>query len=100
MSEAIKTLFMFLLLVGALILVLGITGWKMKNAAAAIVRELRKEKAFDPASALELPYSKERMFRVGLRDYRPKALAALVKHDVVRIREDGKYYLHEGNASN
>ena len=100
MSETMKTIFMFLLLVGALLLVLRITGWKMKKAADSIVADLKKQKAFDPASALALPYSKADLFHVGLRDYRPKALAVLVRQDVVRVQEEGKYYLREGYALN
>ncbi|MBW6486156.1 MAG: hypothetical protein K0B01_08430 [Syntrophobacterales bacterium] len=98
MAETIKTIFMSLLLIAVLILILRITGWKMKRAADAIVADLRKQQAFDPASARELPYSKVELFHVGLRDYRPKALAALVRQDVVRI-EGGKYYLNEGQAA-
>jgi hypothetical protein len=32
-----------------------------------------------------------------LKDYRPKALEELVKHDVVRMVEEGRYYLREGH---
>ncbi|MCK9363168.1 MAG: hypothetical protein M0P74_06165 [Syntrophales bacterium] len=99
MAETVKTIFMFLLLIAALILILRVTGWKMKRAADAIVADLRKKQAFDPASARELPYSKVELFHVGLRDYRPKALSALVRQDVVRMIEGGKYYLREGQAS-
>jgi len=98
MSETIKTIFMFLMLVAALLLVLRITGWKMKKAADAIIEDLRKQGALDPASAVALPYSKEEFFRVGVRDYRPKALAALVTQDVVRMHEGNRYYLREGHA--
>jgi hypothetical protein len=98
MSETVKTLFMFLMLVAALLLVLRITGWKMKKAANAIIEDLRMQGALDPASAVELPYSKEDFFRVGVRDYRPKALAALVTQDIIRIHEGKKYYLREGHT--
>ncbi|MHB8829888.1 MAG: hypothetical protein ACYC6Q_10225 [Syntrophales bacterium] len=100
MSETMKTIFMFLLLFGVLIVVLRIAGWKMKKAADAIVEDLKKQNALDPASAVELPYSKADLFHLGLRDYRPKALAALVGQDVVRVREDGKYYLRQAPAIN
>jgi len=98
MSETIKTLFMFLMLVAALLLVLRIAGWKMKKAANAIIEDLREQGALDPASAVALPYSKEDFFRVGLRDYRPKALAALVTQDIIRVHEGNKYYLREGHT--
>ena len=98
MSETIKTIFMILMLAAALLLVLRITGWKMKKAADAIIEDLRKQGALDPASAVTLPYSKEELFRVGIRDYRPKALAALVTRDIIRIHEGNRYYLREGHT--
>ena len=98
MSEIMKIFFMFIILIGALILVLQITGWKIKKAADTIVMDLKKQKAFDPVSAVQLPYSKQSPFHIGLRDYRPKALELLVKQDVVRALAGGKYYLRgEGN---
>ncbi len=95
MSEIMKTFFMFIILIGALILVLRIAGWKIKKAADAIVMDLKKQKAFDTVSAVQLTYSKQSPFHMGLRDYRPKALELLVKQDVVRALAEGKYYLRE-----
>jgi hypothetical protein len=96
MSETMNTFFMFIILIGALFLVLRITGWKIKKTAAAIIVDLKKQKAFDPASAVQLPYNKQSPFHIGLRDYRPKALELLVKQDIVRMLAGGKYYLREG----
>jgi hypothetical protein len=96
MSETVKVILMVLLTMGAFILSRYMAGWQMKKAGEFIVRDLQKNKAFDPESAVELPYCKKRMFRLGLRDYRPMAIQQLVKQDVVRIREGEKYYLREG----
>lgn len=93
MSETIKIVLMVLITIGALFLSLRFAGWKMKRACDFILRDLKQKKAFDPASAVELPYSKSSMFRIGMRDYRPRALGALVKHDVVRVQEGERYYL-------
>lgn len=99
MSEIAKTIFMFLVLLAVLFLVLRITGWKMKKAADAIIEDLRRQGALDPVSAVELPYSKQELLRVGLRDYRPKALTFLVTQDIVRVVHEGnKYYLREGHT--
>ncbi len=97
MSETFKTIFMILAAVGAVILALRIAGWKMKKAGDFIIRDLKEKKALDPASAVELPYCKNPLFNIGLRDYRPRALEELVKHDVVRMLEGGRYYLREGH---
>jgi hypothetical protein len=97
MPEAIKIILMILVAIGALILALRIAGWKMKKAGDFIIRDLKEKKALDPASAVELPYCKNPLFNIGLRDYRPRALEELVKHDIVRMLEGGRYYLREGH---
>ena len=96
MSETVKIILMLLLTIGAFIISRLIAGWQMNRAGEFIIRDLKKKKAFDAESAAELPYCKSRMFRVGLRDYRPRVMEQLVKHDVVRILEGEKYYLREG----
>lgn len=95
MQEALSTIFFILFVIGSLYLALRIAGWKMKNACDFIVRDLREKKAFDPASAVELPYATSSMFKIGLKDYRPKALEELVRQGVVRQLEGGRYYLRE-----
>jgi hypothetical protein len=95
-----KIVLMVLLTIGALFASLSIASWKMRRACNFIIQDLKKKKAIDPASAVELPYSKSSMFRIGMRDYRPKALNALMKHDVIRVQEEGRYYLHEDHKLN
>jgi len=99
MSETIKIVLMVLLTIGAFIISRLIAGWQMNKAGESIIRDLEKKKAFDPESAVELPYCKSRMFRLGLKDYRPQVMGQLVKHDVVRLLEGEKYYLCEGRKS-
>jgi hypothetical protein len=96
MSETVKLVFMILLTIGAFILSRRFAGWKMNKAVEFIIRDLKEKKAFDAASAVVLPYCKNRMFRFGLRDYRPRAMQQLVKHDMVRMLEGERYYLCEG----
>ncbi len=95
MPETIKTILFILFVIGGLFIVLRINGWKMKKASDVIIRDLREKKALDPASAVELPYTKNSLFHVGLRDYRPQALQELITHDVVCITEGERYYLNE-----
>jgi len=97
MSETMKILLMVLLTIGTLILTFRIAGWKMKKASDFILRDLKEKKAFDPVSAVELPYCKDSLFHVGLRNYRPKALNALLENGDVRALEGGRYYLREGH---
>ena len=95
-----KTFLTVLITIGAFILALRFAGWKTKRACDFILRDLQVKKAFDPASAVELPYSKTSLFHIGMRDYRPKALSALVKFDHVRMIEGERYYLREGHTLN
>jgi hypothetical protein len=92
-----KIVLMVLIIIGFFILALRIAGWKTKRACDFILRDLQAKKAFDPASAVELSYSKTSMFHLGMRDYRPKALGALVKFGHIRMQEEGRYYLCDGH---
>jgi hypothetical protein len=93
MSETVKVILMVLLTIGAFIFSRFIAGWQMNKAGQSIIRDLEKKKAFDPESAVELPYCKNRMFRLGMKDYRPRVMKQLIMHDVVRLLEGEKYYL-------
>jgi hypothetical protein len=68
-------------------------GYRIKRAAKNIVRELDLKKAHDAGSAVELPYAKTNIFRIGLRDFRPKAIDALVQGGILSRTEAGKYFL-------
>jgi hypothetical protein len=67
--------------------------WKVKRAYFAIINELKQREAFDPPSAVNLPWAKRTLFRFGARDYRPKALEYLVLSNVVGVTDDVRYYL-------
>jgi len=97
MPEALKILIMVVVIVGALYLALRITGWQMRKACDFIIEDLRTRKALDPSSAVDVPYATNPLLRIGLRDYRPRALEYLVQQDVVRVLEGGRYYLREGH---
>jgi len=97
MSETVKIILLILLTLVAFVGSLAVAGWKMRRACKFILKDLREQSAVDPASAVVLPYSKTSLFRIGMRDYRPRALAELVKHDIIRVAADGRYYLREGH---
>jgi hypothetical protein len=97
MSETMKIVLMTLILFGVFAITLQIAAWKTRKACEFILRDLREKKAFDPASAVDLPYAKSSLFRFGMRDYRPRALGALVKFDQVRVQDGNRYYLREGH---
>jgi hypothetical protein len=99
MSQSVKTWLMVLIAIAAFILASLIAGRRMKKAADFIIRDLKEKKAFDPASAVVLPYSKGTAFRIGLKDYRPGALQQLIKYEVIRQHEEGKYYLRDSQQA-
>jgi hypothetical protein len=67
--------------------------WRIKRACAFTVKDLERRDAFDEKSAVELHYAKSNPFRIGMRDFRPKAVEYLVGNGVVGITSEGKYYL-------
>lgn len=72
---------------------------RIRRTATLIMQDLERREAFDPGSAVDLPYAKPQYFRFGLRDYRPKALESLVQAGIIEKTETGKYYLKERGAT-
>ena len=90
MSETVQIIFGIILLVGVYILTQIVVGWRIKRAARGVVRDLDFKKAYSPESAIELPYAKSNLFRIGLRDFRPKSAAAQVQAAAVAQTAAGK----------
>jgi len=72
---------------------------RIRRTATLIMQDLERREAFDPGSAVDLPYGKPQYFRFGLRDYRPKALESLVQAGTIGKTETDKYYLKERGAT-
>ena len=93
MSETIP----IILGIGIMLIVIVLTrryhAWKIKKAYLFIVEDLKAKGAFDLKSAVDLPYGRRNVLRIGLKDHRPTALKSLVLDKIVGISEDGKYYL-------
>jgi hypothetical protein len=68
---------------------------RIRHTASLIIKDLEMREAFDPGSAVDLPYAAPHYFRIGLRDYRPKALESLIQGGIVGRTETGRYYLKE-----
>ncbi len=99
--DHLKIALILLLALGALVVALRFAGARMKKSCDWIIQDLNEKKAFDPASAVPLSYSEEKVFSSGFRDFRPQALTQLVHLGRVRLLDNGKYYLsmpeeHEG----
>ena len=93
MSETIQ----IIMGIGIMLIVIVLTrryhAWKIKKAYLFVIEDLKTKGAFDLKSAVDLPYGRRSMLRIGLKDHRPTALKSLVLDKIVGISEDGKYYL-------
>ena len=85
-----------------LVVVYILTRWgavvRMRRAALATVKDLEASRAFDPATAVKLPYERPSTLRMGIRDFRPKALESLVAGNIVGKTDDSRFYLKQRNA--
>ena len=97
--ETIELIVGIAILLATLVLTRRFHAWKIKRACSFIVNDLKAKSAFDPASAVELPYAKRNFLKMGMRDYRPTALNQLVMGEIVARTDDGRYYLKRRDLS-
>lgn len=86
----------FILVVFFILTRIGIA-WRIKRACLQIVKELKSRQALDSSNAVELPYGKPDIMKIGLRDFRLKALESLIYSGIVIKTTGGRYYLGEKN---
>ena len=97
MSETTQFILAIIFLLGVYILSRFYVVWRMRRTCAFIIQDLKSSAAFDSDSAVELVYAKSNLFRVGMRNYKSKALGTMLQGGVVRKTADGNFYLHEKN---
>ncbi len=93
MNETVEIIVGVGVLVAVYILTRHFHSWRYSRTYVLIINDLKKKGAVNPASAVELPYAKKSMLRIGTRDYRPKALEHLVMKQIVGMTDSGRYYL-------
>ena len=93
MSETIQIIMGIGIMLIVIILTRRFHAWKIKKAYLLIIEDLKAQGAVDPQSAVDLPYGRRNVLKIGLKDHRPTALKSLVLDKIVGITEDGKYYL-------
>lgn len=99
MAESAQIIIGICALVIVYILAMLGTGWWTKQVSLAIMKELEDRGAVNVATAVDLPYDKVTYFKVGYRDYRPKALEMLILSEVVCRTFHGRYYLNKEKAA-
>ena len=70
----------------------GIT-WRIKRTGGRIVNDLERLGAQSSDSAVELPYMKQQLIKIGMRDFKPTAMQSLLEAGIVGTTAGGKYYL-------
>jgi hypothetical protein len=96
-TTIIIIILIFVLLIVALFI---IPRWRLKRALRQVIQIFRNSGATDIKNAktvdelgLRPPTLREEIFR--RRDYKPYALIALIKAEIIQRTEDGKLYLAE-----
>ena len=95
MSETGRTIFAICILIAVYILTRKFHAWRMRQTYLSIVKDLEKKGALDPSSAIELPYAKKAIFRIGMRDYRHKAIQYMIANNIIGMTDSGEYYLKD-----
>ncbi len=95
MSETGRIILSICVLIAVYILTRKYHTWKTKRTFEYIIEDLKQKGALAPSSAVELPYAKVSMFRIGIRDYRPKAVQYLTLSNIIGRTDSGTYYLKE-----
>jgi len=93
MIEAVQIILAIIIVVLVFIVAKKIQGIKINRAFRIIINDLKQQGALGPLSAKTLPYASPVLFRIGLRDYRPRALKYLVLTEIVGVTEKGQFFL-------
>ena len=97
MSETSQLIIGICVLIVVFVLSRRFHAWRIKRAYIFIIEDLKKHGAFDTASAVDLSYARNAMFKIGYRDHRPTALKHLISNNVVGVTADDYYYLIDKN---
>jgi hypothetical protein len=93
MADAMQVTLGILFLILVFILTrYGIT-WRIKRAGSRIINDLERLGAQSTDSAVELPYMKKQLIKIGMRDFKPTAMQSLLEAGIVGMTGSGKYYL-------
>ena len=89
--------------IAALIAVITLTrkyhAWRFKRAYIFIIDDLKNKGATSAHSAVDLPYARRNLLKMGLRQHHPQAMGHLIMENIVAKTDDGRYYLIQKNIS-
>jgi hypothetical protein len=93
MADAMQITLGILFLILVFILTRYGMAWRIRRAGRRIIEDLERLGAKSPDSAVALPYMKQQLIKIGMRDFKPNAMQSLVEAGVVGVTGNGKYYL-------
>ncbi|MCF8062574.1 MAG: hypothetical protein K9M82_08675 [Deltaproteobacteria bacterium] len=93
MSEELKLVLAVALLVAVYLLTRRVNTWRAARTLKGVVRELEQAGARDPSTAVPLRRAESGLRSLGIQDFRPRAVQALLASGVVAKTPDGRYYL-------
>jgi hypothetical protein len=93
MADAMQITLGILLLILVFIFTRYGMAWRIKRAGRRIINDLERLGAQSPGSAVDLPYLKQQLLRIGMRDFKPTAMQSLIEGGIVGMTGAGKYYL-------
>ena len=93
MTEAAQIILAFIVLVIGFILAKKYQAMKINRAFIKVMNDLKQQGALSPSRAVTLPYATRSFFRIGLRDYHPKAVSYLVQSGIIGMTENKQFYL-------
>ena len=93
MSETMELIVGIAALIAVITLTRRYHAWRFKRAYIFIIDDLKNKGAYSAHSAVELPYARRNLLKMGLRQHHPQALEHLIMENIVGTSEDGRYYL-------
>ena len=93
MADAMQITLGILFLILVFILTRYGMAWRIKRAGRRIINDLERMGAISADSAVALPYMKQQLIKIGMRDFKPTAMQSLVEAGIVGVTGSGKYYL-------
>jgi hypothetical protein len=93
MADAMQITLGILLLILVFIFTRYGMAWRIKRAGRRIINDLERLGAQSPGSAVDLPYLKQQLLRIGMRDFKPTAMQSLIEGGIVGMTGADKYYL-------
>ncbi len=100
MSQVSQIILSLFILAGFYFLSKKVYAYRINRAYVFVIEDLKKQAAFDPITAVELPYANTNMVKnilqFKMKDFRPKAIERLIIRNFVGMTEMGRYYLKKG----